>query len=155
MRIIFRRVEIHNFMSFADEVFDFDKNIGMNLICGKNNDVPGSRNGSGKSGLMESLVFALYGQTRNNIKNGNIWNKFVGSMEMRVVAYFNVDDNTYKVASGFNKYGAPYCHLFEIIDKEEKDITKSSILETRKFIANEILRCDIDIFLRTILLTSD
>lgn len=110
---------------------------------------------SHNSSMTEALVYALYGQTRNNIKNGNMWNKYVGSMEMRVVAYFNVDDNTYKVASGFNKYGAPYCHLFEIVDKEEKDITKSSILETRKFIANEVLHCDIDIFLRTILLTSD
>ena len=44
MRITFRRVEIHNFMSF-----DFDKNSGMNLICGKNNDIPGSKNGVGKS----------------------------------------------------------------------------------------------------------
>ena len=142
-------------MSFADEAFDFDKNSGMNLICGKNNDIPGSKNGVGKSQLCESLCFALYGQTRNNIKNGNIWNKYVGTMEMRVVAYFNVDDNAYKVASGFNKHGAPYCNLHEIIDNEEHDITKSSILETRKFIANEVLHCSIDIFLRTILLSSD
>ena len=142
-------------MSFADEAFDFDKNSGMNLICGKNNDIPGSKNGVGKSQLCESLCFALYGQTRNNIRNGNIWNKYVGTMEMRVVAYFNVDDNAYKVASGFNKHGAPYCNLHEIIDNEEHDITKSSILETRKFIANEVLHCSIDIFLRTILLSSD
>ena len=74
---------------------------------------------------------------------------------MRVVAYFNVDDTAYKVASGFNKHGAPYCNLHEIIDNEEHDITKSSILETRKFIANEVLHCSIDIFLRTILLSSD
>lgn len=49
MRIVFKRVELHNFMSFSDEVFEFDKQTGLNLICGKNNDIPGSRNGVGKS----------------------------------------------------------------------------------------------------------
>lgn len=48
MRINFKRVEVHNFLSFADEVFEFDKNTGMNMICGKNNDIPGSKNGTGK-----------------------------------------------------------------------------------------------------------
>ena len=143
-------------MSFVDEVFDFDKNIGMNLICGKNNDIPGSRNGTGKSALLSALVYTLYGRTSSNIKNCNIWNKYVDDKpEMRVVAYFNVDDNSYKVVSGFNKHYAPYCHFFEVTDGEEHDITKSTILETRKFIANEILHCDIDVFLRTILLSSD
>lgn len=51
MRITFKKVEIHNFMSFADEVFNFEDNVGMNLICGKNNDIAGnghSTNGCGK-----------------------------------------------------------------------------------------------------------
>ena len=61
MRIVFKRVELHNFMSFSDEVFEFDKQTGLNLICGKNNDIPGSRNGVGKSQLFESLCFSLYG----------------------------------------------------------------------------------------------
>lgn len=51
MRIEFKKVEMHNFMSFADEVFSFSSHPGMNLVCGKNNDIPGSSstNGCGKS----------------------------------------------------------------------------------------------------------
>ena len=80
-------------MSFTDEVFDFDKNKGMNLVCGKNNDIPGSKNGCGKSLLFESLCYTLYGQTRNNIKTCNMWNKYVDDKpEMRVAAYFSVDN---------------------------------------------------------------
>lgn len=158
MRLIFKRVEIHNFMSFADEVFDFDKHIGLNLICGKNNDIPGSKNGSGKSNLIRALCFALYGDPGNGLKNGNIANKFVEGKEMRVTAFFNVDNIEYRISSGFNKHGAPYCELVEI-DKEsengEIDLAKSTIMETRKYLAKEILHCDIDIFLRTILLSSD
>lgn len=48
MRINFSKIEIHNFMSFADEVFDYSEFKGMNLICGKNNDIPGAKNGTGK-----------------------------------------------------------------------------------------------------------
>lgn len=49
MRIKFKRIELHNFMSFAEESFDFTSCKGMNLVQGKNNDVPGSKNGVGKS----------------------------------------------------------------------------------------------------------
>lgn len=155
MRIEFKKVEIHNFMSFADETFDFDVHKGLNLICGKNNDIPGARNGVGKSQLFESLCFSLYGQTRNNIKNVNIHNKYIPGKETRVVTYFSIEKHNYKVASGFNKYGAPYCELSELVDNDEIDLTKSTIMETRKYLENEILHCDLSIFLRTILLSSD
>ena len=49
MRIDFKRIELHNFMSFAEESFDFTACKGMNLVQGKNNDIPGSKNGVGKS----------------------------------------------------------------------------------------------------------
>lgn len=155
MRIEFKKVEIHNFMSFADETFDFDKHNGLNLICGKNNDIQGARNGVGKSQLFESLCFSLYGQTRNNIKNVNIHNKYVPGKETRVATYFSIEKHDYKIASGFNKYGAPYCELTEFVDNDEIDLTKSTIAETRKFLEDEILHCDLSIFLRTILLSSD
>lgn len=155
MRITFKRVEIHNFMSFADEVFDFDAHKGLNLICGKNNDIPGAKNGCGKTQLCESLCYSLYGQTRNGIKNANIHNKFIPGKEMRVVTWFSVEKTEYKVASGFNKYGAPYCELSQVEGNDEIDLTKSTIAETRKFIETEVLHCDLSIFLRTVLLSSD
>lgn len=49
MKIEFHKVEMHNFMSFAEEAFDFSLCTGMNLVQGKNNDIPGSKNGAGKS----------------------------------------------------------------------------------------------------------
>ena len=62
MQIIFRKVEIHNFMSFGDEIFDIEGYHGLNLVKGINNDVSGSLNGSGKSTLFHSLIYGLYGQ---------------------------------------------------------------------------------------------
>lgn len=155
MRINFSKIEIHNFMSFADEVFDYSQFKGMNLICGKNNDIPGAKNGTGKSNLISALVYCLFGDLQNSVKNENIHNRYVSSKEVRVVTYFSIEDDKYKVASGFNKYGAPYCQVSKIEDGNELDLTKSSMAETRKFLEKEILHCDMSIFLRTVMLSSD
>ena len=40
-------------------------------------------------------------------------------------------------------------------DGNELDLTKSSMVETRKFLEKEILHCDMSIFLRTVMLSSD
>ncbi len=155
MRIEFKKIEISNFMAFSDEVFEFDKHNGLNLVCGKNNDIPGAKNGCGKSILFSALCFSLFGQTTNNLKNTNIHNKYVQGKEVRVITYFDIEEHKYKVTSGFNKYGAPYCLLSDITNETEVDLTKSSIAETRKFLETELLHCDLSIFLRTILLSSD
>lgn len=156
MRLNFNRIEIHNFLSFSDEIFEFDKQKGLNLVCGKNNDIPGSKNGCGKSNVFDALVFSLYGQSKDNIKNSNIANKFINSKEVRVVTYFDIDGKSYKVASGHNKNGQPYCQLYEIDeDGNEVDMTKSTMSETRKYLVEEILHCDLSIFLRTVLLSAD
>lgn len=155
MRLTIQRMEISNFLSFAEEQFDFTAHKGLNLVCGKNNDIPTSKNGTGKSSLFAALCFSLYGDTQSKLKNGNIYNKYTGTKETRVVTWFKVDDKQYKIASGFGKYGAPYCQLLEIQDGNEIDLTKSSIAETRKWFEKEILHCDMSIFLRTVLLSSD
>ena len=36
MKIDITKLKIHNFMSYADEEFDFSAHNGLNLICGKN-----------------------------------------------------------------------------------------------------------------------
>lgn len=127
----------------------------MNLVCGRNNDIPGAKNGTGKSNLFSVLTYCLFGDLQNSLKNENIRNKYIDSKEVRVVVWFKIEDAQYKVASGFNKYGAPYCSISKIEDGNELDLTKSTIAETRKFIANEILHCDMPVFLRTVLLSSD
>jgi len=160
MKLEFGRVEILNFMSFKDEVFDFSSRPGMNLICGRNNDLPGSKNGSGKSVLVQTLLFALFGQTLNNLRNENIPNRYATNKEKTSVKlWFKVDGVPYVIETCLlakNKYKTQQCCLFKYDENgNELELTKSSIRETRKFIEKEILHCDISIFLRTIILTSD
>ena len=69
MKITFKNIQIHSFMAFEDEVFDFSKNYGMTLIQGKNNDIPNEVNGSGKSTIFQSLTYVLFGQIQSGVKN--------------------------------------------------------------------------------------
>jgi DNA repair exonuclease SbcCD ATPase subunit len=160
MKLEFGKVTIHNFLSYEDEEFDFSANDKMNLICGKNLDILGdysTSNGSGKSQLVQSLVFALFGQTLNRIKTENIPNRYLSNDEPCLVKlWFKADNIQYRVESGLTpKYRTSICSIFKIDGNKEIDLSKSSLKETRKFIENEILKCNISIFLRTILLTSD
>ena len=159
MKITFKKIEIHNFLSFKDEYFDLAKRRGMTLICGKNNDIPGVRNGCGKSSLFYALLYALFNQLQYPIKIGNLKNKYTkDDPTMTVLVEFSIDGNsTYKIVRGLNKSKQSYCALYHKTKSMQdfEDITKSSIAETQKFIESEILRCDISIFLRTILLSSD
>lgn len=48
MRLVFKKLEMHSFMPFEDEVFEFDKATGMTLVKGVNHDIPDETNGAGK-----------------------------------------------------------------------------------------------------------
>ena len=48
MRLVFKKLEMHSFMPFEDEVFELDKMTGMTLVKGVNHDIPDETNGAGK-----------------------------------------------------------------------------------------------------------
>ena len=155
MRITFKKIEIHNFMSFEDEVFDFSEKDGMTLVQGINNDFPGQTNGAGKSNIFLSLTYTLFGDMPKIKKNENIINRLANPQEMRLALWLDVDGQQYKIARGISKK-ASSLEVFKLTKcGGEEDVTKSSIAETQKMLENDILHCDISIFLRTILLTAD
>lgn len=153
MEIKFKRLVIHNFMSFGDEEFNFEDFEGMTRIKGQNFDL-NQKNGCGKSSLLNALTYGIYGQPPFKIKNENIYNRYIEDHNVRVSVYFESDKKDYRVDSGIRKKQS-YCELHEITDGKEKDLTKSSIAETRLFIEKELLHSDINLFMRTIVLNSD
>jgi len=56
------KVEVNNFYSIKKSTLNFDKFKGLVLVKGKNKDTGGS-NGAGKSVLIESVVWGLFGKT--------------------------------------------------------------------------------------------
>ena len=155
MRIDFKRIEMRNFMSFAEESFDIASCKGMNLVQGQNNDIPGAKNGCGKSNVWAAVLYALFGQLQTKIKNENLVNKYVKDKDMDLVLTFAIDHEDYKIRRGLAKGKASYLELFKVEDGNEIDITKSTIPETQSFIEKELIHCDVTIFLRTMLLTAD
>jgi DNA repair exonuclease SbcCD ATPase subunit len=56
------RIEIKNFYSIREIKINFDTHSGIVLIEGKNKDIGGS-NGSGKSSILEAVVWGIFGRT--------------------------------------------------------------------------------------------
>ena len=78
--IKFKNLTIKNFMSVGNvtQAVDFDKAM-LTLVLGENldqgGDDTGSRNGTGKTTIINGLSYALYGQALTNIKRNNLINK--------------------------------------------------------------------------------
>ena len=145
-------------MSFDEESFDFSNHSGLNLISGVNNDVIGSKNGAGKSNLINALLFGLFGKTLNGVNRDRIPNRFCSADRHTIVTLnFLVDDIPYRITSGLRpKTHTSYCQLERLdLPEDEQKLTKSSIRDTRRFIEDEIIHCRFEIFLRSIVLTSD
>lgn len=155
MRLVFEKIEIKNFMSFSEETFEFNKFKGMIRIKGKNHDIPNQLNGSGKSNLSNALVYGLFGELPFKLKNENVNNRYINDKNTSVRVFFKVDKKKYEIVSGLRGRQS-YCDLYEVSKGGElKDISRSSIAETRKYLENEILHCDMNLFMRTIYLNSD
>ena len=84
----FKNLHVVNFQSLGDVTFPFPS--GLVLIDGIDEDL-GSANGVGKSALMSSITYALYGRTPKNIKSENLIRN--GMKSMSVELEFEGNDN--------------------------------------------------------------
>ena len=92
MNIVFQKMIVDNFMSFDHEEFNFEENAGITLITGINNDIPGSKNGCGKSALINGFVFALFGKMLNQMTIKNVSNRYVPVRNTEVILEMKVDE---------------------------------------------------------------
>jgi DNA repair exonuclease SbcCD ATPase subunit len=80
----------------------FDKE-NLTLVLGSNLDLggedTGSRNGTGKTTIVNALSYALYGQALTNIRKENLINKINGK-GMLVTVEFEKDNNVYRIERG-------------------------------------------------------
>ena len=72
------KLTVKNFMSVGNTTqgIDFDRQ-DLTLVLGENLDLggDGSRNGTGKTTIINALSYALYGQALTNIRKDNLINK--------------------------------------------------------------------------------
>lgn len=154
MQCVIKKLEINNFMSFADDVIDFSAKPGITSILGVNNDIPGAANGAGKSSGPIALFYCLYGKSAIKTKNKFLKNKYVNdNTGFSVTLTLNIDGVEFKIHRGADSNGNSFLRLFKKYDDEIVDITPASIYDCEKLIVNTLNGMNADIFLKTVFLT--
>lgn len=127
---------VKNFMSVGNQTqaVDFGKEH-LTLVLGENldqgGDDNGSRNGTGKTTIVNALSYALYGVALTNIKKDNLINK-TNSKNMLVTLSFEKDGVDYRIERGRR----PNILKFYVNDveqeTEESDDSQGDMRETQK-----------------------
>lgn len=157
--IQFRTIKAKNILSIGSPIeFDYTKGKGLTYVYGINKDSPGASNGTGKSTIILScLLIALFGKTINNTNNAYLYNRQAkwnegGYIELELVKNSSTEYRIYvEVKTNKRK---DICILTFTLYKNGEDVTKSTKLETLKYIQEEILGCDFEIFKNSIVMSS-
>lgn len=143
----FKSLDVEGFQSIGKASLDFT-NLGTCLITGKNNaDNKTRSNGSGKSSLIVSLIWCLFGSTPNGIKN-EVVNTFYNK-GCSVFVNFDVDNVNYKIRRSIKH--KEYKTGLSIL-KNDEDISAKNKKDSNDII-KEILNIDQDLFLQLIFLS--
>ena len=125
---------VRNFLSVGNVVqaIDFNREQ-LTLVLGENldqgGDDSGSRNGTGKSTIINALSYALYGQALTNIKKGNLINKTNGK-GMLVTLNFERNGVSYRIERGRSPNVLKYYvngteQVDETVDESQGDSRKT------------------------------
>ena len=124
-----RNLTVKNFMSVgnATQGINFDRH-DLTLVLGENLDLggDGSRNGTGKTTIINALSYALYGNALSNIRKDNLVNK-TNSKNMMVSLEFSVNGAEYKIERGRK----PNVLRFYVNNKQQ-DITDDAQGDSRE-----------------------
>jgi DNA repair exonuclease SbcCD ATPase subunit len=146
---------VKNFMSVGNQTqaVDFNKER-LTLVLGENldqgGDDSGSRNGTGKTTIINALSYALYGQALTNIKRNNLINK-TNSKGMLVTLHFEKDGQDYRIERG----RSPNVLKFYINDQEQEllDESQGDSRKTQEDI-NDLLGMSHDMFKHVVALNT-
>ena len=144
-----KELTVRNFMSVGNQTqaVNFGREQ-LTLVLGENldqgGDDNGSRNGTGKTTIVNALSFALYGVALTNIKKDNLINK-INSKGMLVTLTFSKDDVEYRIERGRK----PTVMRFYINNQEQSsettDESQGDMRETQKDL-DELLGMSHDMF---------
>jgi len=97
-----KNLTVRNFLSVGNvtQALRFDRS-GLTLVLGNNLDLggDGSRNGTGKTTIVNALSYVLYGNALTNIRKDNLINK-TNSKNMLVTCEFESQGHNYKIERG-------------------------------------------------------
>lgn len=167
IRVKIKKINIHNFLSFQDEEWDFENTSPLVLIKGENKDTESplgnTSNGSGKSAWSHALMYALFGQLNGKFHNENIKNDYADTIldgfKMSVIVYVDVaisknEVRHWQIVRGLQKGKAAVAlQLYVFEDGIWHDISKSSTANTQKFIEENVLFMNFEMYQRLVMLS--
>lgn len=145
----FKKLTIQNFLSFGNEPVTLDFKKGLNIVTGVNRDDNDRRNGLGKSSMMESLYYAIFGSTiRGDLKKELITNSFTNGL-CKIEVEFDVQigskTDSYKLIRTANPSKLYLYH-------NGSDITLDSIKNTEEYV-HKLINATPSIFENCVIMT--
>jgi DNA repair exonuclease SbcCD ATPase subunit len=144
-----KELTVKNFMSVGNQTqaVNFSQQ-NLTLVLGENldqgGDDSGSRNGTGKTTIVNALSYALFGNALTNIKKDNLINK-INNKNMLVTLAFEKDGAEYRIERG-RKPNVLQFYVNDIEqDGEETDDAQGDNRETQKDL-DELLGMSHDMF---------
>lgn len=145
--IDFTHIEIKNFLSIGHDPVVIDFNPGLNIITGTNKDRPDRRNAVGKSSIVESLYYAVFGTTLREVRKDFIGNNITNSTT-EVILDFTITEDSIKKYRIIRTLNPTKVFLYE----DNIDITRDSIANTNAFI-QKLLCATPQIFKNCVIMT--
>ena len=133
-----KNITVKNFLSVGNQTqaVDFDKHQ-LTLVLGENLDMggddSGSRNGTGKTTIVNALSYALFGNALTNIKKENLITKTNGKA-MLVTVEFDVQGRSYKIERGRKPNVLKFYVDNEQVKAKDEDDAQGDSRETQKTI---------------------
>lgn len=151
--IVFNSVKIQNFLSVGEDPLEIFFEKGVNLITGENKD-KGGRNGVGKSTVIESLYWCLFGSTMRDIKKDKIIHHQT-KKGCEVVLNFNIFDGNQSVPYTVTRSLEPSkVSVVSHIDQKDVDMTHSTMPETNEYI-KELIGANEEVFQNAVIMTAN
>ena len=148
-KVIFKKISIKNFLSIGDKSIELDFDSGISLITGINSD-KGGRNGVGKSSLVESVYWCLFGSTIRDIKKDKVIHNQTDRncvVSMEFIIEINNTSKKYKLTRSLEPTKI-------VLVEDGNDITLSTMPKTDELI-KELIGANEEVFQNAVIMTAN
>jgi DNA repair exonuclease SbcCD ATPase subunit len=144
--IVFNKINFQNFLSVSEIPLSLEFKEGINIITGENLDNLGSKNGIGKTTILNFIFWIIFGETINDLKKSKIVNN-KNKKDCFGTINFSIDTDQYEIIRHLEPASIK-------ILKNNQDITLSTIEKNNDYIKN-ILNINQEVFRNSVILTSE
>lgn len=135
MLIDFRKVDIKNFLSI-DEISPIEFNDGITLLSGKNEtDTFSESNGSGKSAIIDAIVWCITGSTTRGISSDAVINRYRTDVGCSVRVTVEINKTFYKIT---RTRGGSYGNTLKIVKDFKEDVSGNTVKKSQDILYNLI-----------------